>query len=175
MIMYNINHWSWSQYTTSMIRALSLYYFSHKGTCIWIKVRYVTNRSLKRRGFGVLVFDCLVLKTLDTIGNCRRPVFSLGVSQHMYKITNLWKFELNWSSKLRDIKARKNTLVAPWSHEFVCFQMVDFGTSNSKSEVLKWTSWKITSFTKTICHFRGSQPLPINLHQVMFYTNKYFK
>ena len=29
------------------------------------------------------------LKTLDTIGNCQRPVYSLGVSQHMHKITNL--------------------------------------------------------------------------------------
>ena len=29
------------------------------------------------------------LKTLDTLGNCQRPVFSLGVSQHMHKITNL--------------------------------------------------------------------------------------
>ena len=38
-------------------------------------------------------FRCL--KTVDTIGNCQRPVFSLGVSQHMHKITNLWKFELN--------------------------------------------------------------------------------
>ena len=29
------------------------------------------------------------LKTLDTFGNCQRPVFSLGVSQYMHKITNL--------------------------------------------------------------------------------------
>ena len=29
------------------------------------------------------------LKTLDTFGNCHRPVFSLAVSQHMHKITNL--------------------------------------------------------------------------------------
>ena len=54
------------------------------------------------------------LKTLDTIGNCQRPVFSLGVSQHMQKITNLWKFELNCSSKLWDNNKRKNTLVT-WS------------------------------------------------------------
>ena len=47
------------------------------------------------------------LKTLDTIGNCQRPVFTRGVSQHMHKITNLWKFELNWSSKLRDNNERK--------------------------------------------------------------------
>ena len=26
---------------------------------------------------------------LDTFGNCPRPVFSLGVSQHMYKITTV--------------------------------------------------------------------------------------
>ena len=44
-------------------------------------------------------------------GNCQRPVFSLGVSQHMHKITNLWTFELNWSSNLRDNNERKNTLV----------------------------------------------------------------
>ena len=47
------------------------------------------------------------LKTVDTIGNCQRPVFSLGVSQHMHKITNLWKFELDWSSELRDNYERK--------------------------------------------------------------------
>ena len=50
-------------------------------------------------------------KTLDTIGYCQRPVFSLAVSQHMHKITNLWKFELNWSLKLQDNNGRKNTLV----------------------------------------------------------------
>ena len=31
----------------------------------------------------------LNLKTLDTIGYCQRPVFSLGVSQKMHKVTNL--------------------------------------------------------------------------------------
>ena len=51
------------------------------------------------------------LKTLDTIGNCQRPVFSLGVSQHMHTITNLRKFELNQSSKLRDNNERKITPV----------------------------------------------------------------
>ena len=30
-----------------------------------------------------------IIKTLDTFGNCQRPVFSLGVSQHEHKITNL--------------------------------------------------------------------------------------
>ena len=30
-----------------------------------------------------------LLKALDMFGNCQRPLFSLGVSQHMHKITNL--------------------------------------------------------------------------------------
>ena len=43
-----------------------------------------------------------ILKTRDTLGNCQRPVFSLSVPQHMHTITSLWKFELNWLSKLQD-------------------------------------------------------------------------
>ena len=30
-----------------------------------------------------------LLKTVDTIGNCHTPVFSLGVSQHMHEKTNM--------------------------------------------------------------------------------------
>ena len=51
------------------------------------------------------------LKAVDTIGNCQRLAFKVGVSQHVYKIKNLWKFELNRSSNLRDNSERKNTLV----------------------------------------------------------------
>ena len=47
------------------------------------------------------------LKAVDTIGNCQRLAFTVGVSQHMHKITNLWKFELNRSSNLRDNNERK--------------------------------------------------------------------
>ena len=38
----------------------------------------------------------------------------------------------------------------PLSYEFVCFLMLDFETSSSKSEVTKSNSWKITSFSKTM-------------------------
>ena len=31
---------------------------------------------------------------------------------------------------------------APLSHEVVCFEMLEFGTSNSKLEVSKSNSWK---------------------------------
>ena len=39
--------------------------------------------------FKPYLFHLSVLKAVDTIGNCQRPVFSLGVSQHKHKITNL--------------------------------------------------------------------------------------
>ena len=37
----------------------------------------------------------------------------------------------------------------PLSHEVVCFEILDFETSNSNLEVSKSNSWKITSFSKT--------------------------
>ena len=52
-----------------------------------------------------------LLKALYTFGNCQRPVSSLGVSHYNHKITNLWKFGLDWSSKLWEKDERKNTLV----------------------------------------------------------------
>ena len=59
-----------------------------------------------------LVLSCsLKAKQVDTIGNCQRQAFTVGVSQNMHKITNLWKFELSRSSNLRDKNERKNTLV----------------------------------------------------------------
>ena len=66
------------------------------------------------------------LKTLDIIGNCQRPVFSLAVSQHMHEVTN---FELNRSSKLRENSERKIILVT----QSCVFSKLDFETSNSKS------------------------------------------
>ena len=82
------------------------------------------------------------LKTIDTCGNCQRPVFSLAASQHMQNITNLWKFELNWSLELWDINERKKK---PLSHEVVCFKMFDFETSNLCWELI----WVITNIVHT--------------------------
>ena len=55
----------------------------------------------------VLAAVCEVI----TLVNCQSLAFKVGVSQHMHKIRNLWKFELNWSSNLRDNNERKNTIV----------------------------------------------------------------
>ena len=135
-------------------------------------------RSLKRPNHYLLHYDkqgqtCLVkttffashpknaailscLKTLDTIGNCQRPVFSLRVSQHMHKI------------------------ICIMSHKVLCFQMLDFETSNSISEVSKSNSWKIISFSKTTSlqrkpflttfYYINLSPLPSK-----FYANNYFE
>ena len=56
-------------------------------------------------------YPTILLKAVDTIGSCQRLAFTVGVSQHMLKITNLWKFERNRSSNLRDNNERTNTLV----------------------------------------------------------------
>ena len=65
----------------------------------------------------------------------------------MHKITNLWEtFERNIGRRSCEIIMEEKTRL---SHEVVCFQMLDFETSNSNSEVLKLDSWKITSFSKT--------------------------
>ena len=51
----------------------------------------------------------------------------------------------------------------PLSHEVGCFLMLDFETSNSKLEVSKSNSWKITSLAKTAS-------LQRELFLTMFYT-----
>ena len=51
-----------------------------------------------------------VFEALNAFGT-QRPVFSLGVSLHMHKITSLRKFGLNWSLKLQENDERKNILV----------------------------------------------------------------
>ena len=101
----------------------------------------------------------ILLKTVTLLVIVKDKSSQLVYLNIMHEITNLWKFELNRSSKLRDNNERKNTL----SHGVVCFQMLDFETSNSKLEVSKSNSWKITSFSKTT-------PLEREPLLTMFYT-----
>ena len=51
----------------------------------------------------------------------KRPVFSIGVSNNMHQLTNLYKFGLNWSSKLQENNGRKH----PCCTNCVCFQMLN--------------------------------------------------
>ena len=76
------------------------------------------------------------------------------------------------------MKEGKKKVVAQWSHEVVCFQMLDFDTSNSKSEVTKSNAWKTTSFLKEGAVSQNvlyHRPLPITRNQVRFYDNIFFK
>ena len=117
----------------------------------------------------------VLLKALNMIGGCQRPVFSLGVSQHMHKITNLWKFELNWSSKLQENNEEKTPLL----HKFVCFQMPN-QTSGLKSIII-WVRNYL--FLKNYVTSEGAvshnvlyyQQLSIARYQVSFYANNYFE
>ena len=93
------------------------------------------------------------------ICNCQRPVFSLGESQYMHKVTNLWKFQLKLVGSCEILMKIKN----PLSHKVVCFLMLGFESSSSKSEVSKSTSWKITSISKNTL-------LQMEPFLTMFYT-----
>ena len=59
---------------------------------------------------SIYIYIYIFVKDVGHFGSSLRSVFSLGVSQHMHKRTNLY-FELNRSSKLQGINEIKNTLV----------------------------------------------------------------
>ena len=109
------------------------------------------NKSLK-----LWINNLNMLKALDTIGKCQRLVFSFGVSQHMHKITNRWKFELNCSSKLQDNNGRETTLVTQ-----SCVLSVSWFRG---IKILFWGlkikficfMWKLLLYRK-LCYFRGSR------------------
>ena len=75
--------------------------------------------------------------------------------------------------------------ITPLSHDFcVCFQMLDFEASNSKSVVSKSNLWKIASFSKTTILQREpflTMFYTINLsssllvYQVSFYAKHYIE
>ena len=94
-------------------------------------------KFMNLKGTRVNLFSMIFLKTQDTIGNCQRPVFLLDVSQSMH-IKN---------KPVNNKKMKKNEKNC---HTKLCaFQMLDFETSKSNSEVSKSNLWKITSVSKT--------------------------
>ena len=97
----------------------------------------------------------------------------------MHKITNLWKFELDWSSKLRDNNERKNTLVT-WR----CV------LSDAGFQDLKFKIWGLeikfvenyfflenydTSEEAVSHNVLYYQQLSITRNQVSFYAKNYFE
>ena len=93
------------------------------------------------------------LKAVDTIGNCQRLAFTVGVSQHKHKITNLWKFELSRSSNLQDNNERKKH---PCHTKLCAFRLLI-----SRPQVLNLRSWNQNRgklrLSLKLWHFRGSR------------------
>ena len=79
----------------------------------------------------VLFVSTKQLKDMDTIGKCQRPVFTLGVSPHMHKKQTCENMSSIGRQSYEIIMKEKT----PLKHEVVCFQMLDFEVSISKSEV----------------------------------------
>ena len=78
------------------------------------KAWLTTNSILKSRSF------CLLLKALDTFGNCQRPVFSLGVSKHNMRKITLCESLDSYGHRRCQRKTKEKT---PLMHKLVCFQM----------------------------------------------------
>ena len=70
------------------------------------QIRIIQNRYKMRREYISRQGMLLVLEYFIVL-YCQRPVSSLGVSQHMYEITNPYKIGLNWSSNLKGNYCKK--------------------------------------------------------------------
>ena len=93
------NCWSFGEYFFS-VSLIGSYCFYHCYTlCVvsvkafllhFAKILYLKWKCPVKKCWH-LVCTWVVLKALDIFGSSQRSVFSLGVFQHMHKITNLWK------------------------------------------------------------------------------------
>jgi hypothetical protein len=86
------------------------------------------------------------LKPLDTFGKQYCPRSTLRVSQLLYKITNLWKCRLNWSSESGENNGKTHPC-------FRTFRRV-MKSVNSISWidiVYCWITFQEKSFTITVC------------------------
>ena len=141
-----------------------------KDNCILVSCAFLLSREL---------LSNVCLKTLDTIGNCQRLVFTVGVSQHLHEITNLWKFELNRSSKLRD----NNERIKHPCHTKLCA----FWCLISRPHILNLRSRNQIRgklhISRKLCTSEGAvsynvlyyQPLPITRNQERFNDDNYFE
>ena len=92
----------------------------------------------------------------------------------MHKITNLWKFELSWWSKLRDNNERKNTLVTRSSVlADAWFRDVKFLIKIVENYFFLENF--VTSEGAVSHHVLYCQPLLFTRYQVRFYANNYFE
>ena len=101
----------------------------------------------------------------------------------MHKITDLWKFDLNWSSKLQDNNGRKNTIVVQScvlsDAGFRDLKMQFSGLEIKFKHMYIGGKWLLS---QKLHYFRRSrfvtmyyQQLSIACYQVSFYANNYFE
>ena len=89
------------------------------------------------------------------------------ISTFMHKITNLWKFELNRSSKFGDTERKKHPF-----HTELCFSDAWFRDLKSDEN---YFSLEVTSEGAVSNNVLYYQPLPITRFQVRFCANNYFE
>ena len=88
---------------------------------------------------GCLKGTLMPIKPLDMLGNCQRPVFSLGVSQHMHTKQACENLSSIWSSNNNEEKTHL-------LYKFVCFEV--------EIKAFSWSE-KIP-VSQALCYFRGS-------------------
>ena len=112
--------------------------------------RVICSQHLRMMRSRIQPSGCCFLPHYLAMLTTNRVKISTGLLFYAYK-TNLWKFELNWSSKLRD-KERKNALVTRscvssdawfWNLE------VEFWVLELKIQIFQWNIRPYTSFSKT--------------------------
>ena len=91
----------------------------------------------------------------------------------MHKMTNLSKFELNWSSKLRDNNEKKNILVKQSCALSADAWFRDLKFYIGAAESYFFLEYYVTSEVAASHNVLYYQPLPFTLYQVMFYANNY--
>ena len=122
--------------------------------------------------------EMLQLKAVDTIGNCQRPVFTLGVSQHMHKHT-CENFSLICRRSCEIIMKEKT----PLSHKLCTFrclilrpQILNLRSENQiRGKLFFFLENYVTSEGAVSHNVLYHQPLSITRHQLRFCDDNYFE
>jgi hypothetical protein len=112
--------------------------------------------------------DVITLTAMDTFGNCQRPIFSLGVSQHIHKNNKPVKIWTQLVINVAKEKLKKNT---PLSHK-LCFQMLELSSREFSSNIILLRNYSFlknyTSEGAVSHNVLYYQQLSISRYQVIF-------
>ena len=138
---------------------------------------YLTSSNLFKRKKKIAFLNLNIL-LIYTINNCQRPVFSLGVSQHMHKITSCENLSSIGRQSFEIIIKEKKP-----SHTKLCaFRCLISRPQNlilkSRNRIMEnyfFLKNYVTSEGAVSHNVLYHQPLPITRYQVRFYANNYFE